>query len=528
MQNTLPLTPGNPLRNITGLARQIALPGEHAPLRFPSFPALERTAVMGFNQPATLPLPANVSTKMVVTRQSTYPVWADFTTNYCYAVDYNCYPVTANTIYQDHELPFKDTISSWAVDTRLATVNQPGLGGLTKQSTWPIFGKDVAGVEYVYVPAGSNVQIVVNGNSKCSPAQAFTLSYELWSSPGENGVTGTIPGTVLNDFTGAMVSTPFVVNGWMRPTMLSLGASTTGAGNPVSWCATIIVSTYDTVTYTASGSTAGLVNFSGLSPDRCFFPLVQPVEFSNSALPWYASRTTAAAMLGTNVTQVLNKSGTVLAGRVSPAIQSMFSVSSTYVNGLHPAEKAFLPLETGVYTYCPPSTDLVFFGDYTLNTSGGAPSAPLFRLDNDSLYNVIFLTPGGADESLAITSTWHLEFRTSSALFQIGLSAMTLESLHQAQLVLAESGYFFENPKHDGLLNKVISSAKKFAPEVVSIANPTAGRLLKTVLRGGSKRTVVPKPGPSKPPATTAQASGMTSKRTAKRANKGKKSRSRK
>lgn len=520
MQNSLPLTPGNPLRNITGLARQIALPGEHAPLRFPSFPALERTAVMGFNQPATLPLPASTSTKVAVSRQATYPVWADHSLSYFYGVDYAFYPVVTTTSFPAHDLEVRDCILSWTVSNRAAAVNAPGVAGVAAFSTWPIFGKDSSGVEYLYIPAGSYVNVVVCGNSVTTQAQPFTLAYELWSSPGENGLTGTVIGTIPNNQSGVMVNVPFVVNCWMRPTQLSLGASATGTSNPVSWTVSIFATSYDSAVYTPSSGAGnipgGLVTFSGQTADRAFMPLVLPVEFSNSSLPWYATRTTSSALLGTNVTQVLNKSGTVLAGRVSPSVQNMFTVSSTYVNGLHPAEKAFLPLETGVYTYCPPSTDLVFFADYTVNTSGGAASAPLYRLDNDALYNVIFLTPGGAEESLAVTSTWHLEFRTSSALFQIGLSAMTLESLHQAQLVLSESGYFFENPKHDGLLNKVINAAKKFAPDVVGVANPVAGKVLRLALRGHGK-TVVPKPGPSKPPSTSAQSSGMNTRRQDKK-----------
>jgi hypothetical protein len=222
------------------------------------------------------------------------------------------------------------------------------------------------------------------------------------------------------------------------------------------------------------------------------------------------------------VTQVLNKGGTILGGRVSPAIVDPWRVTQSYVNGLHPAEKAFLPLETGVYTYCPPSTDLIFFADHTLVTSGGASACPTLVLSNDALYNKLYLTTAGVAESLACTVTWHMEFRTSSALFQIGLSGLTLESLHQAQLVLAETGYFFENPKHDAVLNKVISAAKKYAPMAIGAYNPAMGALAKSLVKGKSKsKSVKPKAGPSKPRATTAAASGMTG--GASKSKKGKK-----
>jgi hypothetical protein len=218
--------------------------------------------------------------------------------------------------------------------------------------------------------------------------------------------------------------------------------------------------------------------------------------------------------LGTNVTQVLNKGGTILGGRVSPAVIDPWRVQQSYVNALHPAEKAFLPLETGVYTYCPPSTDLIFFSDHTLNTGQGASACPIYVLSNDALYNKLYLTTAGVEESLACTVTWHLEFRTSSALFQIGLSGLTLESLHQAQLVLAETGYFFENPKHDAVLSKVISAAKKYVPMAVGAYNPAVGAVMKGMIKAKAKprATIKPKTGPSKPRTTTAAASGMLPK----------------
>jgi hypothetical protein len=51
MQNTLQFERSNPLQQMTGIARAIALFYEHAAQRFLFFPALERTAVMQFNAP---------------------------------------------------------------------------------------------------------------------------------------------------------------------------------------------------------------------------------------------------------------------------------------------------------------------------------------------------------------------------------------------------------------------------------------------------------------------------------------------
>ncbi len=509
MQNTLPLTPGNPLRNITGLARQISLPGEHAPVRFPSFPALERTAVMGFNQPYTLPLAASEATAVTLFRQATWPIWADETLSatmgWCYAVDFTVQSdptavANTGTIGEVVPAPY-----GWTVANRTAGTGVGVSFNQVHKFTYPLVAvDDHAGPGlWIYAPAGCSLTVVV-GSNVALPNTNFAADLDLWTSPGEYS-TASLNGTcAAGNFSGA-ATLAITTSGWWR--VKSIIGYQNGAGNLTLTTLSVVVSC-GTHVFVPSAATLGTVTTTFVAA-KTHIPMVAPAEFVNSALPWYATRTTAVAMLGTNVTQVLNKSGTVLGGRVSPAVQNAWSISSSYVNTLHPAEKAFLALETGVYTYAPPSTDLVFFADYTLNTANGAKASPVFRLDNDSLYNKMYLTPGSVAESLAVTATWHIEFRTSSALFQVGLSAMTLESLHQAQLVLVEHGFFFENPEHEKLLGKIVSTAKKYAPGVVSMINPMAGRMLQSILSKSTAKSVKPKPGPSKPPTTSAKKSGM-------------------
>lgn len=531
MQTTLPLTPGNPLRNITGLSRQIALPGEHAPLRFPSFPALERTAVMGFNQPVSLDLPAGTDVAVTVTRQACWPVWADRSVSFAQIADYSFELFTAAVTTSPSEFytRARPALTSWAVANRPAFTYQPGLAGFGSAGlfTYPILGRDydLQGPEFVYVPAGSSYVCVAWGNGAPAAAGNVTLQLEFWNAPREVGV-GTLPISLPGSTTGGMTAaiSPSVGT-WVRIVSMTMGYP--AVNMPTIWNASIIVATASTFTYTASTTTAGTVTVTGVAPASCHLPLTQPAEFTNSQLPWFATRVTASALLGTNVSQVLNKGGTILGGRMSPSTYTPWSITPAVISNLHPAEKAYLPLETGVYTYCPPSTDLVFFSDYTLNTYAGAAASPIYVLSNDSLFNKMYIRASSVAEQLACTISWHIEFRTSSALFQVGLSAMTLESLHAAQLVLAEAGFFFENPQHDGLLNRVIQTAKKFAPEAVSVVNPTAGRLLQSLMSkmsgpSGKKKVITPKPGPSKPPTTSAKSSGITPGKTNGKKNGGK------
>jgi hypothetical protein len=202
---------------------------------------------------------------------------------------------------------------------------------------------------------------------------------------------------------------------------------------------------------------------------------------------------------------VLNKGGTILAGRVDPKGGNAWATTQAIIAAKHPSEKAYLALETGLYTYCPPSTDLATFYDYTSPTSSYLSSAliPVYRLDNDALVNVFFLTSPAATASVfAVNVDWHIEFRTASTLFDVGISTISLETLHQAQLSLIQVGFFFENFDHKVILRGILSAAKWAAPHLAGALNPELGRVVGDMIR--------PSAGSMQPPstsiATTAQA----------------------
>lgn len=534
MQTTLPLSVGHPLRNVTGLAKQIALPGEHLPLRFPSFPALERTAVMGFSQPVTLELPASTAVPITLFRQACWPAWADRSVVVAYDVSYRSNYFTALAGLGTTNVTFDSQLSAWGVNShaRSGGTNGTAVSGATNMAfSYPLVGRDTAcpGPEFVLIPAGCASMIAANVNVQATAPITLRLDFETWESPGQvkNGFGSTEPVniSILGGVYGGAVNIPATTaNRWVRPVFCSVDNGAGGTGTIVT--VSIAVATATDATYTASPTGSGTVGWNGVTLKTVHVPLVEPAEFANSTLPWYATRVTASALLGTNVSQVLNKGGTILGGRLSPAVVNAWDATQTYISNLHPAEKAYLPLETGVYTYCPPSTDLVFFTDYTLNTAffdTTVRPCPLFSLTNDSMYNKMFLTASGVAETLAVTVSWHVEFRTSSALFQVGLSGMTLESLHAAQLALAESGFFFENPEHKSILNKIVANAKRMVPEVVTAVNPLAGKLVKAMIKSQPRTITAPK-GPAKPPTTSAKASGMLGPQQGSKRKRGKKS----
>lgn len=506
-QVTISLPPQHPVRAMQGLARQIALPGEYAPERFPSFPALERTAVMAFSTPASIDLKPNTPLKMMLARQAAWPAWCDQeATAWVYSATWKCSRWVSTSTTVESILP-SESLVSWGSGTVNVNINSPSYSAFALHN-YAYLGVDAetGPTPFIWVPSGAKLMVVVGyeGNN-ATQTSAFTVDAETWSSPGEVQ-RSQFAGVGLANVGGAASNNYSVGGVWVRPRQVVLVFGGNAALVDCNPTVTFVVGS-DNFTYAGASGNPGVVSV-GLATNTLFLPLVAPAEFANSPLPWMSTRLTAVSLLGTNVTQVLNKGGTILGGRIAPSHRNPFNVTSSIVNALHPAEKAWLPLETGIYTYCPPSTDMANFWDYTLNTGSGAAACPVYRLDNPALVNVMFLTPVAVAENVAVTVSHHVEFRTSSALFQIALSGMTLETLHAAQLSLAAAGFFFHNPDHKSVLTKIMSAVKLIAPMV----HPLVGAAVSAYDQyAGKKKVPVPTAKMVMPP-TSAAASGIVTK----------------
>lgn len=460
---------------------------------------------MGFNAPADIILPASTTVKATVFRQAAWPCWCDRPlTTAGYGVQWTLAGESAASLTY---CPILGSHATQYTGNNAASSTLIGVSGNTGWPfSYPLIAASGDSTPWVHIPQGLDGYVVYG----CSTPEwtAGTLVYdvalEVWNSPGETSVINIVM-NVTSSVRSVIGSLPSATSGgyWIRPVGCKKQSSSPIGSAAVNYCAIFALTTL--TAFTPSASTLGAITVGG--GRTAHIPLVAAAEFSNSQLPFYATRTTATAALFTNVSQVLNKGGTILCGRISPAVVSPWAVTSAYINNLHPAEKAYLPLETGAYTYVPPSTDMSNFWDYSSNTGSGAPPAPLFRLDNDSLVNVLFFTATSVGEILAVNVDWHLEFRTSSALFPIGMSGMTLESLHQAQLALASVGFFFDNPDHKPILSKVIGAVKRVAPHLVTYASALhpglgiASKMAKDFLLSGKPRKAMP--------TTSAASSGM-------------------
>lgn len=514
------------MKSMQGIASAMALPHEHPPSRFPSFPALERTAVMGFNAPFPYGV-GSVRQPAILMRQPTFPLWLGREpTNVLYGVTYPVKTGQGQTceIQAGIDYWFTDNITAKGPASYTFTVS----GGVSHPDVpWPLLGID-AGTghsgpqEWIYVPANCFVTVVHSNNVSYSADPLMNLDYDVWCSPGEF-----ITQTTSSAFTRTLNQTSTTISfgsvaQWFRPKSFRSSAATEAAAS-AGTVAIIVHTGVATITGAATGSgwTCAIVP----AAVRCMLPATYPAEFINSPLPWSATRLTAVSALFTNTTKIQNKEGTVTAGRLNPQLVNVWVKSSdtSVLTNLHPAEKAFMGLESGHYTYCPPSTDLGMFYDYTVNTTAlstkdsnnsaiTSVSVPIIRLDNDSMVNMmIFFDPDGST-NLAVNLDWHIEFRSSSSLWQLGLSTLTIEAMHQAQLALVAAGFFYSNATHVTTIASILKTIAKWAvaayPYAQRIIEPRTNALLLDSTPG--KRTT--------PPSTSAKASGWDGPETTRKA----------
>jgi len=468
----LTLKSGNPLRSIPALAQSIALPHEHAPARYPSFPALERTAIMSFNQPNNYNAPITTTyptTKGILQRSAVYPLWLDQFYGTNPVIYQSTFPVDdmksfAPTTTSPLELGVGNNMLSNSIGNFAGDTNTPIIANSTGT---PNFLSAIVGVDsgcgsqpFTYCPGWAC--FTVTGGAAFAANTGLNFIIEVWSSPGVcntytlsdlTAITGAISAT----YWGSSMTATNLANSWVRiKSVVFSGIQTIPAKTRVH----IITGACASAT-TFTASTANRGTFTGVTDTlNRLLPYTAPTEFYNSNLPWRSTRVTSVGLCLTNTSAVLNKQGSVLAGRITPTAANIFNVSYAQIQAVHPSEKALLPLEEGMYTYCPPTTDMGYFYDYTTDGVFTTP-IPQFRLDNDAMANVFFLNdPNTVPPSFAINIDWHLEFRTTSSLFDLGVSTITLEQYHQALIVLMTHGYFFNNLDHIKLIKLLLRGGK--------------------------------------------------------------------
>jgi hypothetical protein len=347
---------------------------------------------------------------------------------------------------------------------------------------------------FIYVPTSAKLSVILdNGAGAATAGSSLTVTFDVWSGPGETPLQTAVALAASNNVWYFDAVAPAAIAGsWVRPTILNCSSTATSTTSTA-----LIIHVYGAGSASAYSPATKTLNIS-TTTFADLLPLFGPPAFSTSAVPYQSTRLTSVALLGTNVTKVLNKEGTVNAARLNPRTANPFAFALSDLTTLHPAEKYYSGLEKGFYTYAPPSTDLTDFMDCTITILS---PVPVYRLDNTAFVNALSLNDPDGGTALAMNADWHIEFRNNTVLWQVGVSTTTLETLHQSQIVLLSAGFFFDNIDHKRILATVVKAANFIAPSLGAIGFPVraAARVGSYFLKG-SKATPAP---------TSARGSGM-------------------
>lgn len=467
------------------IAKTMALPEDHPPHRLPTFPALERTAVLSFADTSTYS--AVIATQAVpqtaeyavMLRHPAFPLWLPLYR--ASASMYYSYPTSA-----------------------ISVIN----AGDTED-----FNFDDLNLQRVNTPAHTHPMMLYQGK------QFINLGFNALGGVGTNWNL-----MVTMEYNTGYPS-PVYARGWwldaglnVRPFTIELSNPIAGAGDSGSRCCfthyidtSVIGVCLDGIT--VKGRTGGVSNinqikygvastlpqaisaFDGLAAPTGqivrLYPHVPPPEYLTTTIHFQAARATAVSVLFSNVTQVMAKEGTVSAARLSARRANAFDPTMwDGFSDVHPKDRYFGALENGIYGLTLPDANSELFTDSFVGD---------FVVDMDAigyLYCFVFNDPSEATPTqLAVTLTRHIEFRTSSRLFPTNYSRYRLEEYHAAQMALAQLGCFTENPVHPAAVAAMVAKAAKAAwpyvqPYAVAAGKKLAGRAIEWVqgkLDGGGK-----------------------------------------
>lgn len=460
-------------------------PHKGTPKRLPTFPAVERTAVMDFQTQSTMSVNPNgaTSARGLLTRQPTFPLWIDqrVTVPWAYQVVYLDSTWSMLPTSPDFEYSLEGAVpTNYYAGEVFYTLGLRHAGAITPPwGNYGIYGCDSAcGPQpFLWAPQSSYLSYELLLDGLTAGGEVANLQFEQWIGPGEVVLITTTFNTVGAVAGQATLRASILLNGqsygWIRPKSVRItgtkalqgfGVSVSSASSVTGGSATLgVFSTYTTIS----------------SPLEVLVPVSPPPDFQFTTLPWQAARTTACASLFTNVTKALDKEGLINAGRLLPSIINYWKFSLSDILTLHPLEKRQLALETGFYTFTAPTNEALAFRDCT--TPGGG-KMPLVRLDDNSMVNAFVFTDSDAatPSSLAVSVDWHIEFRTASTLFNLRTSPYSLEQMHAAQLIALNAGFFWSNDLHETI-------AKKILPVVMAAAEAYGGtpfRVAKAGLAG--------------------------------------------
>lgn len=439
---------------VASLVSYFSDPEGKAPIRLPTYPALDRTSVLATSTPVAFAGTATPIQRLALFPQPALPLWADTSP----------YPISQFTIYTSRQTVNVTTgVPTMATGFVLtsATTGATAMSNLTPvvtgfsavPSSFAVLGQDsgTGSVPFTYVPSQGCYAVVVNFNSSSvipASGNKATINIEAWTSPGGVSGFGTVSVTFdgTNPSASVEIATPIPV--WIRPVSVDIHASVSGNIVNVGIFATN-VATGD-LAWNAVPALWGTFSTSAVSAFRNYYPVITAGPVSSSPIPWNETRVTAAALTVNNVTPLMTRGGTLLASkllaedtpvtRVQSVLQADWDANDLQQS--NPQDLYFGPAEATMTGFVlPPTADLGYQDCMVLvanpiAATSGLTQIPIFRLDDVRPFLAMAYGFSG-DWTLAVRLTVHLEFRNAKNLFPLGISTVQPAQMMAAARQLA-------------------------------------------------------------------------------------------
>lgn len=509
------------------LAMSMVLPHERRAMRMPVVPATF-TALLETMGNKTIPVPGGTR-RAFLCRDACYPLWMERNLYNSASYLQSIGSATTWTVPAEKnkqiQLPRWDAQSAYALPANGAPAidNAPiTVGNIVDLTPIAVIDTWTA----IYIPLGSTFEFKLSLGAAGAAGSTIEAEFGYVAHGEVNYSTIQIPASIdgyeylglpggpLTGTTGEGV-VPYGFT-WLRSWRTGVTVVTAGAAPALQFG------------WTTGGSILALNQDKPL----LLLPAFTPPEFNNSTIPYRKTRLNASAALFTNVTSVMQKEGTVLAARLNPATIDPWSFGISDIDSTHPKLRYYGPLEKGLYTFTTPGGNIDTLDDLVLGLSSpstvNGAARPLFSPLDMGIYNAIIFTDTnvvGDATILAVSCYAHIEYETTSSLFPIGVSTLTLETLHAAEVALLGFGHFHENPIHWAALTSAATAVlRKVAPMVAPVvahygqmAVNKGVEMLKGYAGGGDRKmTQVAMQAPRKVPAKPKAKAGKGRKRKGK------------
>lgn len=301
---------------------------------------------------------------------------------------------------------------------RPSTITTNVLGGM------PIVGT-AAGKQFIYAPGTLTGQLLITGTvADATTSTIIVYQVEYFNSTGqvEPGILQFVYPWVVGQVQSTQSEAVTPAHKWLRVIsghIIQFGGIPDGATAPAT-----LTSAFNS-TYVATGAWLP-------------YPMEAPLAFSDSVEPYRWARVNASALLASNATAVLNKEGTVLAGRLATTTVLPWSATEANIHAIPPQLRYFRPLEGGFRTYTlPPTQNGSFIDTYG---AWGTTTVPVYPLELNCMFTLLALSdPSTATPTtLAISYHQHREFVPTTQLFPVSVSRISIDQyvklLQQATL----------------------------------------------------------------------------------------------